>query len=44
MLLFSGILFIIAAFAANGDSLLDASPWTWGFAAFAAFVLAWVVP
>jgi lysylphosphatidylglycerol synthetase-like protein (DUF2156 family) len=44
MLLISGILFVIAAFAANGDSLLDVNPWTWGFAAFAAFVFAWVVP
>jgi hypothetical protein len=44
MLLISGVLFVIAAFAASGDALGDITAWTWGFAAFAAFVFAWVVP
>ena len=44
MLLISAVLFVIAAFAASGDALGDITAWTWGFAAFAAYVLAWVVP
>jgi hypothetical protein len=44
MLLISGVLFVIAAFAASGDALGDITAWTWGFAAFAAFVFSWVVP
>lgn len=44
MLLISGVLFVIAAFAASGDALGDITAWTWGFAAFAAWVLSWVVP
>jgi hypothetical protein len=44
MMLIAAVLFVIAAFAASGDALGDITAWTWGFAAFAAFVLAWVVP
>lgn len=44
MLLFAAVLLIIAAFSASGDSLGDIATWTWGFAGFAAVVLAWVVP
>jgi hypothetical protein len=44
MMLISGILFVLAAFAFGGDSLGDIPAWTWMAAGFAAWVLASVVP
>jgi hypothetical protein len=37
------VLFIIASFAAGGHPLLDIPEWTWGFAGFAAFGLAYAL-
>lgn len=44
VLIISVILFVLAAFAAGGHALLDIPAWSFGFGAFAAYVLAWVVP
>lgn len=44
LLVVSVVLFVLAAFAAGGDALGGISEWSWGFGAFAAYVLAWVVP
>lgn len=43
-LIVSVVLFILAAFTAGGHALLNVPAWSWGFGAFAAVVLARVVP
>jgi hypothetical protein len=44
VLLFIGcVLFVLAALAAGGDSLGDIPAWTWGFSAFAAWILSGAV-
>lgn len=38
------ILFVLASFAAGGDTLGGITAWVWGFGAFAAWVLSGAVP
>jgi hypothetical protein len=44
LLVISAVLFVLAAFAIGGDSLGDIPAWSWGFGAFAAWVLSGAVP
>lgn len=44
LLVTGAVLFLIAAFAAGGDTLGGIGAWTWGFAGFAAWVLSGAVP
>ena len=44
LLVVSVVLFVLAAFAAGGDALGGIAAWSWGFGAFAAWVLSWAVP
>jgi hypothetical protein len=44
LLVVAFVLFVIGAFAASGDTLGSISAWTWGFGAFAAWVLSGAVP
>lgn len=44
LLVVGTVLFVLAAFAAGGDTLGGISPWVWGFAGFAAWVLSGAVP
>lgn len=38
------VLFVLASFAAGGDTIGGITAWTWGFAGFAAWVLSGAVP
>jgi hypothetical protein len=38
------VLFVLASFAAGGDTLGGISAWAWGFGAFAAWMLSGAVP
>jgi hypothetical protein len=44
LLVVGAVLFVLAAFAAGGDTLGGISAWSWGFGAFAAWCLSWSVP
>jgi hypothetical protein len=44
LLVIGTILFVLAAFAAGGDTLGGITAWVWGFAGFAAWVLSGAVP
>jgi hypothetical protein len=44
LLVVSAVLFVLAAFAAGGDALGNIPAWSWGFGAFAAWVLSGAVP
>lgn len=44
LLVIGTVLFVLAAFAAGGDTLGGIPAWTWGFAGFAAWVLSGAVP
>lgn len=44
LLVIAAVLFVLAAFAAGGDSLADIPAWSWGFGGFAAWVLSGTVP
>lgn len=44
LLTVGAILFVLAAFAAGGDTLGGITAWSWGFGAFAAWMLSGAVP
>lgn len=44
LLVVGTVLFVLAAFAAGGDTIGDITAWVWGFAGFAAWVLSGAVP
>lgn len=44
LLTVGAILFVLAAFAAGGDTLGGITAWPWAFGAFAAWVLSGAVP
>lgn len=44
LLTVGAVLFVLAAFAAGGDTLGGITAWVWGFAGFAAWVLSGAVP
>lgn len=44
LLVIGTVLFVLAAFAAGGDTLGGIAAWVWGFAGFAAWVLSGAVP
>jgi hypothetical protein len=44
LLVIGTVLFVLAAFAAGGDTLGGIAAWCWGFGAFAAWVLSGAVP
>lgn len=44
LLVISGVLFIVAAFASGGHVLLTVPAWSWAFGGAAAYALAWTVP
>ncbi len=44
LLVIGTVLFVLAAFAAGGDTIGDITAWVWGFAGFAAWVLSGAVP
>lgn len=44
LLVVGTVLFVLASFAAGGDTLGGITAWTWGFAGFAAWVLSGAVP
>jgi len=44
LLLVAAVLFVIAAFAAGGDTLGGITAWVWGFAGFASWALSGAAP
>jgi hypothetical protein len=44
LLVIGAVLFVLAAFAAGGHPLAGVADWSWGFGAFAAWVLSGAVP
>ena len=44
LLIVGTVLFVLAAFAAGGDTLGGITAWVWGFAGVAAWVLSGAVP
>ena len=44
LLVIGTVLFVLAAFAAGGDTLGGIADWVWGFGGFAAWVLSGAVP
>lgn len=44
LLTVGAVLFVLAAFAAGGDTLGGIAAWSWGFGGFAAWVLSGAVP
>jgi hypothetical protein len=43
LLVVGAILFVLGSLTAGGNSVGGVPEWSWGFAAFAAFSLAWAV-
>jgi hypothetical protein len=44
LLVVGTVLFVLAAFAAGGDTLGGIAAWSWGFGGFAAWMLSGAVP
>jgi hypothetical protein len=44
LLIVGCVLFVLAAFAEGGDPLAGIPAWSFGFGAFAAWMLSWAVP